>query len=40
MADLVVSHAFSNGRHPHDTERPAAYWVEALGGPRAIRGVR
>ena len=35
MADEVVSHAFSHGFHPHHTERLAAYWAEALGGPRA-----
>jgi hemoglobin len=33
MADEVVSHAFSHGYHPQHTERLAAYWVEALGGP-------
>ena len=33
MADAVVSHAFSHGFHPEHTERLAAYWVEALGGP-------
>ncbi len=33
MADEVVGHAFSHGFHPHHTERLAAYWVEALGGP-------
>jgi hemoglobin len=33
MADEVVSHAFSHGFHPDHTERLAAYWVEALGGP-------
>lgn len=33
MADEVVSHAFSHGYHPHHTERLAAYWAEALGGP-------
>jgi hemoglobin len=35
MADEVVSHAFSHGFHPEHTERLAAYWAEALGGPRA-----
>jgi hemoglobin len=34
MADEVVSHAFSHGYHPEHTERLAAYWAEALGGPR------
>jgi hemoglobin len=33
MADEVVSHAFSHGYHPDHTERLAAYWEEALGGP-------
>lgn len=32
-ADEVVSHAFSHGFHPDHTERLAAYWAEALGGP-------
>jgi hemoglobin len=35
MADEVVSHAFSHGFHPQHTERLAAYWAEALGGPTA-----
>jgi hemoglobin len=34
LADEVVSHAFSQGYHPAHTERLAAYWAEALGGPR------
>jgi len=33
IADEVVSHAFSHGFHPDHTERLAAYWAEALGGP-------
>jgi hemoglobin len=33
MADDVVSHAFSHGYRPDHSERLAAYWVEALGGP-------
>ncbi len=33
IADEVVSHAFSHGFHPAHTERLAAYWAEALGGP-------
>ncbi|MGI8802561.1 MAG: group II truncated hemoglobin [Solirubrobacteraceae bacterium] len=33
MADEVVSHAFSHGFHPEHSERLAAYWAEALGGP-------
>jgi hemoglobin len=35
LADEVVSHAFSHGFHPEHTERLAAYWAEALGGPEA-----
>jgi hemoglobin len=35
MADEIVSHAFSHGFHPQHTERLAAYWAEALGGPSA-----
>ena len=35
MADEVVAHAFSHGFHPDHTERLAAYWAEALGGPAA-----
>ena len=34
MADEIVSHAFSHGYHPDHTERLAAYWGEALGGPQ------
>ena len=33
LKDEVVSHAFSHGFHPQHTERLAAYWAEALGGP-------
>ena len=33
MADDVVSHAFGHGFHPQHSERLAAYWAEALGGP-------
>jgi hemoglobin len=33
MDDEVVSHAFSHGFRPDHTERLAAYWGEALGGP-------
>lgn len=33
MADPIVSHAFSHGFHPEHTERLAAYWGEAWGGP-------
>jgi hemoglobin len=35
MADEVVGHAFSHGFHPDHTERLAAYWAEALEGPKA-----
>jgi hemoglobin len=35
MDDEIVSHAFSHGFHPQHTERLAAYWAEALGGPTA-----
>ena len=38
MADEVVSHAFSHGFRPDHTERLAAYWAEALGGPPAYSG--
>ena len=33
MADEIVSHAFSHGFHPQHSERLAAYWAEAFGGP-------
>lgn len=33
LADDVVSHAFRHGVHPQHTERLAAYWTEAWGGP-------
>ncbi|WP_426515991.1 group II truncated hemoglobin [Diaminobutyricibacter sp. McL0618] len=33
MADEVVAHAFHNGFRADHTERLAAYWGEALGGP-------
>ena len=33
LADEVVAHAFSHGFRPDHTERLAAYWAEALGGP-------
>jgi hemoglobin len=35
LADPVVSHAFRHGFQPDHTQRLAAYWVEALGGPPA-----
>ena len=33
MADDVVSHAFSHGFHHQHSDRLAAYWSEAFGGP-------
>ena len=33
LEDEVVSHAFSHGFRPDHTDRLAAYWTEALGGP-------
>ena len=33
LEDEMVSHAFSHGYHPQHSERLAAYWAEALGGP-------
>jgi len=33
MTDEIVAHAFSHGFHPQHTERLAAYWGEAWGGP-------
>jgi hemoglobin len=39
LADEVVSHAFSGGYHPEHTERLAAYWSEALGGPASYSGI-
>lgn len=38
LEDEVVSHAFSHGYHPQHTERLAAYWIEALGGPADYSG--
>ncbi|MFC4785522.1 group II truncated hemoglobin [Nocardioides sp. MAHUQ-72] len=35
LADPVASHPFGHpGQHPQHLERLAAYWAEALGGPR------
>lgn len=39
LADPVVSHAFAHGYHPQHSERLAAYWAEALGGPPHYTGV-
>src|SRR3954452_20493853 len=36
IEDEVVGHAFSHGFHPQHTERLAAYWAEALGGPHSF----
>ena len=38
LADDEVSHPFRHGIHPEHTERLAAYWGEALGGPAAYTG--
>jgi hemoglobin len=38
VADEVVGHAFRHGFHPEHTERLAAYWIEALGGPPRFTG--
>ncbi len=38
MADEAVAHAFSHGFHPEHTERLAAYFAEALGGPAVYSG--
>jgi hemoglobin len=38
LADEVVSHAFSHGYHSQHSERLAAYWAEALGGPAEYSG--
>jgi hemoglobin len=39
LADPGMSHPFSHGGHPEHLERLAAYWAEALGGPRLYTGV-
>ena len=36
LADPVVAHAFSHGYRADHSERLAAYWGEALGGPRTF----
>jgi hemoglobin len=38
MADDIVSHAFSSGIRPDHSQRLAAYWAEALGGPASYSG--
>ena len=35
LEDEIMSHPFRHGYHPQHTERLAAYWIEALGGPPA-----
>jgi hemoglobin len=35
IADEIVGHAFQGGFRADHTERLAAYWAEALGGPAA-----
>ena len=39
LADELVSHPFRHGYDPAHTERLAAYWAEALGGPPLYSGV-
>lgn len=40
LEDEVVGHAFSHpGQHPQHTDRLAAYWAEALGGPPVYSAV-
>lgn len=38
LADDVVGHAFAHGFRADHTERLAAYWAEALGGPAGFSG--
>ena len=38
VEDEVVGHAFRHGVHPEHTQRLAAYWSEALGGPPLYSG--
>jgi hemoglobin len=35
LEDEEVGHAFRHGVHPEHTQRLAAYWTQALGGPAA-----
>ncbi len=39
LADEVVGHAFEHGFRPDHTERLAAYWAEALGGPPTFSAI-
>jgi hemoglobin len=38
LADEIVAHAFHHGFHPEHTQRLAAYWGEAWGGPPTYSG--
>ena len=38
LEDEVAGHPFRHGVHPQHTERLAAYWAEALGGPATYSG--
>ena len=38
LADEVVAHTFSHGYRDDHSERLAAYWAEALGGPAGYTG--
>jgi hemoglobin len=38
LADEIVAHAFRHGFHPEHTNRLAAYWSEAWGGPTTYSG--
>lgn len=38
LADEIAGHPFRHGVHPQHTERLAAYWAEALGGPPMYSG--
>lgn len=38
LDDEIVAHAFSHGFRSDHTERLAAYWIEALGGPSDYTG--
>ena len=39
LDDEVVGHTFSHGFDDHHTDRLAAYWAEALGGPELFTGM-
>jgi len=38
LADEIAAHPFSHGIEPDHTDRLAAYWAEALGGPPLYTG--